>query len=157
MTYCFDANAFIGPWRRTYPPDVFPSYWEMVDQMMNDGEVLIISEAHFELEVAGDELYEWVSSHGSAIVALDTSIQQAARDILEQFPGMINVRKQKSMADPFVVGHAQVIGGTVVTEESKSGDKKHPRIPDVCDMLKITCINPLQFIRALGLVFRTDG
>ena len=135
--------------------DVFPAYWEHLDQMMADGQVKIVSEAHSELKICGDDLFEWVSNHNSAIVALDPKIQQAARDILQQFPGMINVRKQKSMADPFVVGHAHVISGTVVTEEIGSGNLRHPKIPEVCRAMEITCINPLQFIREQGLVFGT--
>lgn len=153
--YCFDANAFIGPWRRTYPPDVFPSYWDHVDGMMRSGTIQMISEAYKELEVAGDDLFGWVKERHAAIIELDNQIQQAARDLLQEYPGMINVRKQKSMADPFVVAHARVISGIVVTEESKSGSKDHPRIPDVCEILDLTCLNPLQFIRSQKLVFST--
>lgn len=154
MKYSFDANALIGPWRRTYPIDVFPPFWDHIDEMMQRGEITIVAEVFHELEMGGDDLYQWVSQRSIAVVEMDAPIQQSTRDILSKFPRLINARKQRSMADPFVIAHAKLIGGTVVSEEPKSGNPNQPRIPDVCDALGIPCITPLQYIRARGLVFR---
>ena len=43
--------------------------------------------------------------------------------------------------------------GVVVTGEIISGNLERPRIPDVCQVKAIRCINFLQMIRELKLTF----
>lgn len=28
--YCLDANVFIDPWERDYPPSIFPTLWKKI-------------------------------------------------------------------------------------------------------------------------------
>lgn len=77
----------------------------------------------------------------------------AAAQILAQFPQLVNPRRSRSVADPFVIALAQVQGLTVVTAERASGSPQKPRIPDVCAGLGVKCIPLLGMFKELGWQF----
>ena len=59
----------------------------------------------------------------------------------------------RNAADPFVIGLARARGGTVVTEETLSGNLERPRIPDVCDAVGVPWLNLIGFVSAQGWSF----
>lgn len=67
----------------------------------------------------------------------------------------MDVRKDRSRADPFVIATAKVIGATVVTDE-KHGAEKDPRIPFVCERLGVPCLTPSAFVEAERLRAELD-
>jgi hypothetical protein len=64
--------------------------------------------------------------------ALEDEIQASATEILAKFPELVNMRRSRSVADPFVIALARVQGLTVITAERASGSPQEPRIPYVC-------------------------
>jgi len=60
--------------------------------------------------------------------------------------------KNRNGADPFVIATAQVMGLTVVTEE-KGGTDAKPKMPSVCQVLGVPCIDVLSFLRDQGWSF----
>jgi len=67
-------------------------------------------------------------------------------EIMANWGKLVDVRKDRSRADPFVIATAKVIGATVVTDE-KHGAEKDPRIPFVCERLGVPCLTPSAFVR----------
>ena len=154
MIYCFDTSAFIGAWVRLYPIDIFPPFWDHLDELMNSEGIIIIEEVVRELDNKQDELVRWVKERPAAICELDEESQMGARKVLAAHPKMMKIRKQRPVADPFVVGLAQVRGAVVVTDEHPTGKLAKPTIPDVCDDLGIGWTNILGFIRQESIVFK---
>ena len=147
MTYCFDTSAFIGAWVRKYPPDVVPGFWDRLDELIQEGRVLWNVEVIAELEKQKDDLHKWVKDRSIACRALDQEVQQKTKEILAQYPLMLNTKGSRPTADPFIVAQAAVSDAVLVTEEGPSPKPSRLHIPDVCHGLGIDCIDLLTFMR----------
>lgn len=148
--YCIDANSLIEPWNALYPVDAFPSFWNKLDSLITAGNLIAPAEVVKELEdYAGgkDPLTMWVKKRPRMIQQPDAMVQTAVRAIVNSH-NIVNVQKQKSNGDPWVIAHAQCYKLTVVTQEKSAPLAKYKKIPDVCAVLKVPCINILQLIRA---------
>lgn len=107
MLYSFDTSAFLNSWNRYYPPDLFPSLWERFDDLINSGNIIATEEVLIELERKDDDVYRWAHNRRQMFVPMYHDIQQAAISILAQYPRLIDNRKNRSGADPFVIALAQ--------------------------------------------------
>jgi hypothetical protein len=148
--YSLDTSAILNAWRRHYPPDVFPSLWQKIDELIRRGVLIASEEVLVELERKDDEVYRWVQERSQMFVAIDGSVQQVVRQILGAYPRLVDTRRNRSGADPFVIALAQIEGCAVVTYETPSNDPSKPRIPDVCAARGIRCIGFLELIREQG-------
>ena len=113
-----------------------------------------MSQPVFEEAMGNEELEKWCSQKGLQSfleVKVDESIQYHVSAILKDYPGLINAPKNKSGADPWAIAlavqYVQYPGAVVVTEEKSTGDRKHPRIPDVCDFSQIEWVNIAGVVR----------
>lgn len=142
--YVFDANIFINLQQRQ-PIDIYPSVWEKVSELMENGIIISSHEVYEEIIVGNDELASWVKSRETSFVLSDEQIQQSVRDILKQHRGLVEGGKKKNTADPFVIAVAKVYGGKVVTNEAFAGGHNPPKIPNVCLAINIDCIDFVSF------------
>ena len=145
-----DTSTFLNAWRRSYPPDVFPSLWEKIDRLANEGKLIASEEVLIELEKKDDEVCAWAQQREQMFIPIDGVIQQHVRSVLQQYPRLLDTRKNRSGADPFVIALAQTEKCTVVTGESPSRSEQRPHIPDVCAALGIRCIDFVQMAREQG-------
>jgi hypothetical protein len=150
--YCLDTNAFIGPWHRSYPIDVFPKYWEQMDIWAKEARVISPDEVLREIKRKDDALHEWLKSRESMFLPPEETVQSMVRKILAKHPRLVDSKKGRSACDPWVIAQATVSKATVVTEEHRSMGKS-PKIPDVCDALGIPHTNVLGMMREMGLRF----
>ena len=146
-SYCFDTSVLINAWRRDYPRDVFGSFWSNLEAMIEDGKIVAPEEVRVELERKDDEILEWANQRRHMFVPIDYAIQNAVLEVLNRFPRLIDTRKNRSGADPFVVALALARGLTVVTYEKQSRNLSKPNIPDACDALHVECIGLLDMVR----------
>ena len=153
MKYSADTSAFIQPWRKYYPIDVFPSFWDMMDSLIGRGDLVAIDEVLVELEKKDDEVLQWVRRRNELIVPISDSIQYAVRQVLREHPRLVDTRRNRSGADPFVIALAMVEGLTVVTDEQPTGSADRPKIPDVCNHLGVHWVGIIDLIRAEGRRF----
>ena len=147
MTYCFDTSVFINAWQRDYPPDVFPTVWNNIEQLITNLRILAPEEVRVELERKDDEVLKWAVERAYMFIPIDGAIQVAVTDILRRYPRLIDTRKSRSGADPFVVALAQIRDLTVVTYEKETRNMERPNIPDVCEALNIEQIPFLKLAR----------
>lgn len=154
MRYSIDTSSIIEGWHRLYPPDVFPSVWPRLEAMAGNGDLAATEEVLTELGRQADDVHDWARHVPGLFVDIDEHVQSAVRRILTDHPRLVDTRRGRSGADPFVIALAQVNGCTVVAEEGATGRIERPNIPDVCLALGIPCMNLLQMIRAEGWVFR---
>ncbi len=140
-------------WVRYYPPDVFPTLWDNLDEFISAGEIVSSEEVYVETSKKADELHEWIKDRKHMLVPLSPDIQRVAMKLLKDYPRLVDTLKGRSQADPFVIATAVQMNAVVVTGENRTGNLAKPRIPDICDAKGIRWMNFLQMIRELKLTF----
>ena len=72
---------------------------------------------------------------------------------MKKYPRLVSAEKGRSMADPWVIAHAQSEKATVVTLEQKAAKSGQIKIPDVCKKEDIECIDIYDLIKNLKIEF----
>jgi len=153
MSYCFDTSSFVNPWAKWYPPETFPSLWQKVDLLITEGKIIACEEVLYEIEKQADDLHAWLKQRRSIFHPLTEEIQQATVEIQSQFPNLVDYRRQRSQADPFIIATALVHGKILITEEKFSDSLSRPKIPNVCKHFKVTCISFLDLMKRESWTF----
>ncbi len=152
--YCFDTNALIEPWNNYWRPDMVPDYWDILADLGHQKRLFCPEEVEREIHKQGDDLSEWLKVNKHIVQPITQGIQKKVREVLKQFPALINVGKGRSMADPWVIAHASASGAIVVTKEVLTGSSTKYRIPDVCKNLSIECIDDFEFSKRENIKFK---
>jgi hypothetical protein len=151
--YILDANCFIEPWNKFYSYDFFDAFWDKFVKGCCDNKIVLIQqEIYDEIMKKSDELNTWVKKHNFEIVKTDLEITRRATKIQNQFPKLAKEITGRSLADPFIIALAQREGATVVTLEDKGTEAK-PKIPFVCDALRVKNVSLFSFIKDQGVKF----
>ncbi len=154
MKYSIDTSAILDGWRRYYPPDVFPALWNRLEQLVEKGELAASEEVLIELEKRDDQVYGWAKKRKVRMfVPIDERQQREVLSVLSGHEKLVDTRKNRSAADPFVIALARVEGCAVVTGERATGSPDRPNIPDVCEALGVRCLSLLDLFREQGWRF----
>ena len=151
--YSIDTNALIDWWWRRYPPDVFPGVRRKMEELIAIGRLRASEVVGDELEVGGDDLFQWASEMRGLFVNTTDDIERRAADLVAQHPYLVDEDSTRPQADQYVIAAALECGWTVVTQETFASTKKAGKrrgrtyIPDVCRHLNVPCINLLQLMR----------
>jgi hypothetical protein len=129
--------------RGPYAFDIAPGFWEGLEKHIHDGTIRSPNEVLDEI-VPGDWLASWADGiKGDLFVKSDAPIQKAftpiADHVTKSYPPQW-VAKFLAKADPWVIAHAQVDSGTIVTLETRS-EPSHVKIPIVGDHFGLKSIN----------------
>jgi len=148
--YSVDSSALLHGWIRAYPPTItiFQPFWQRMSELITDGRLRASIEVLNEIKKKDDELATWCESNSEFFVDIEGDvIQEKVADLLRKYPRLVDTRKGRSGADPFVIAFAQIHNRplTVVTEE-KGGTREKPKIPYVCQEEGIRCISLLDLI-----------
>jgi hypothetical protein len=152
MAFCVDTSSWLDGWHRNYPRDVFPTLWSNIEDCVGRGEIISSEEVYVEIAKKDDDLHEWIKSRKEMLVSAEEAIQRRVSGILITYPRLVDTLKGRSQADPFVIATALETGSIVVTGES-FGTASRPRIPFVCQAMRVRCMNFLEMIRELKLTF----
>lgn len=152
--YCLDTSALIHAWVRAYPPDVMPSLWDRLSELIEAGVVVSPLDVFVELEKReGDTLHNWCKARRVMFIEID-GFQPDISHIMGNYPKLVDTAKGKSGADPVVIALARSHNPRlVVVTEERGGSIDKPKIPFVCEREGIKYINVLQLIRDQGWVF----
>ncbi len=118
-----------------------------MEQAIAEGLLVAPREVILELKKVEPEAYEWAKRQDGFSLELDEAIQEATKTILSQYRELVKDKANRTKADAFVIAVAQVHGCTVVTNEKPTYSLRRPNIPDVCDKMKIRCIDLLGLIK----------
>ncbi len=143
--YSFDTSAIINGRRDIFMPSTFGPLWAAIEEMVGIGQVQAVDEVRHELKKKSDDAYAWAKSCRGLFVPLTREVQEATREVLRAHPRLMGIGGPRNSADPFVIGLALALGGTVVTQETPRNHDR-PRIPDVCDAMGIPCISLPVFV-----------
>ncbi len=150
--YVFDSNVFMDLQRRQ-PLDLYPSVWERIGALMEEGIIISSREVYEEIQAGNDELAEWVKVRENSFIPSEESIQLIVREILVDYRAMVEGGKKKNTADPFVIAVAKTNHCKVVTSESPAGAQQPPKIPNVCSAMNIECLSFVAFQREMKFAF----
>ena len=153
--YCIDASSLMNLGRH-FPSDVFPTLWEKINSLVRSGRLISPKEVLKEIEQGDDELVRWAKQHKVMFKKPASEELTAVREILAEFPSLVDSSKQTAEADPFVIALAKIGNErskslfpghkyVVVTEESRI---RPNRIPQVCDRYGIESMKLLEFFRS---------
>lgn len=142
MTFVFDTNVFISGQKVHYPVKIFPSVWDMVEQWMIAGYVVVPRAVLVELKDRSDEVYKWMNDRREYVRDPDADVQRRAGEIVRDHFSPSSTRDQ---ADPFVLAEATVHGHVVVSYEGvdPSGEptkRAQRKLPGICPKLGLRCI-----------------
>lgn len=154
QVYSFDTSALIDGIERFYPLGNFPGVWASIDDLIDQGRLLVSEEAWAEAIASDAPLRAWCQESGmgrdKCVVHTDTAIGAIAGAIGDDYPNWVTQGK-KNGADPFVIAVAEAHGCMVISGE-KNGGPANPKIPYVCQQRNIAHGRFVDVIRAEGWV-----
>lgn len=146
MIYCIDTSSILHAWLEAYPPKNFPPVWEKLDGLIAASRLFSSDEVLRELKRKHEPAHAWTLQRAQIFLPIDNEIQALVIKILEKYPRLVDTRKGRDSADPFVIAIAKIKNYKVVTNESFTNKLAAPNIPDVCKDMGIDSINILQLI-----------
>lgn len=146
--YCLDSSALIDGLERFYPPEQFPRLWERMDELMEEGRLIVSDEVFVEVSKKDKAAADWCAERKEdVVVETDSEIANQVRDVLSDFPLLVKQMKGRNRADPFVIATAELYEAVVVTGEGNDGTEGRPKIPFVCANRDVRCIKFLELIQ----------
>lgn len=159
VKYCIDTNILIQAWQKYYSPKFCPEYWQVLNQLGTSERIFIPEEVKDEILKTDDDLSNWIKQCQIPIIKTNQDMTENlskiyATNTLHKF--LVDNTRARSLADPWVIAHAMTKNATVVTQEVKvtAISSKRIKIPNVCDNMKVRCINDFKMIEELNIKFR---
>ena len=151
IQYIVDTSSLINL-RQYYPADMFPNVWDKLSQLAQYGILASSSEVYRELSAQEDDVvFTWAKQQKHIFLPPIAAIQQNVTEILRTHGNLLDVKRQKSGADPFVLATAMNYNCTVVSEERLAElNSRVTRLPNVCNAYNIPCIPLLEMLRNQG-------
>jgi hypothetical protein len=160
--YWLDSAALIEPKNRGYAFDLVPGFWALVDQKLRDGVIAIPRKVYTEIVDDGslpggskDALAQWLRARERFVhPEPDRTLQTSYREIADHVQATYIPKEANrflSGADGWVIAHAVILGGKVVTFETLQAHKA--KIPNVCQRFKVDFVDTWGMLRALGARF----
>lgn len=150
--YLLDADVLIQSANTYYPLHIFPGFWSWLDSGIKEGWICSVYEVYSEIKYP-DELKEWADSRAGNLFIdeSDINIQNVYKDIAVWVNSNYEPEQARAfldVADPWLIATAVVKEASVVTQEAKkSPGAKKVKIPNVCEMFNVPCIDIFTLIR----------
>lgn len=145
MKYIFDSGPFIDC--RYYFPGVFKSYWNNLNQLAQNKDVLSVREVYNEIQKGSDIISEWAEKNKDIFEKPSKDEFEIVKDILAKHKELIrvvNFTGGSPVADPFIIAKAKVNNLIVVTQETFR-ENAH-KIPNICKELNLKYITLEEFM-----------
>jgi hypothetical protein len=154
--YILDANVLIRAHADYYPIDRIGPFWEWLLAMAQANRVKVPREIYDEVAQSPDMLGQWLRQHDvreAIILAEPTSGALVAEVIAKGYaPDLNDIEMETIGRDPFLVAAALIAGDRVVVTREVSSPRKqraNRKVPDVCTMMKVVCIDDFELWRVL--------
>ncbi|OGN91536.1 MAG: hypothetical protein A2Z75_07695 [Chloroflexi bacterium RBG_13_50_10] len=160
--YWLDTDTFIRAKNEGYGFDLAPGFWKVIDQKAADGIIASSMTVYHELVDEGnDDLANWarLRENSGFFVVPNEDVQLQCRRIANYVNQNYKPHKAQEFldgADPWIIAHAKVDGGEVVTFECHVDPKMtvpDVKIPDIGDKFDVKCINLWKLLRIFGVSF----
>ncbi len=107
--YSIDTSSLLHGWVRAYPiaVSIFRPVWQLLDTLIANDRLKASVEVFNELRKKDDELTAYFKTRPNTFVEIkDNLIQNKVIEILEKYPRLVDTRKGRGGADPFVIAYA---------------------------------------------------
>ena len=133
--YIIDTSSILSqkddePHRRT----INKTLWRHIDDLIEQKRIVTCS------EIIDEVLKKWYTGLHGVVLPIDDEVQENVKKVVTSNPQLIDFKQVKSSGDAFLIATAMKYGLTIITEESKKGEKK---IPYVCQKLNVPCVDIL--------------
>jgi len=156
--YFIDANVLIQAWQKYYSPKICPDYWKRLDELGAKNVILLPEMVYEEIARTEDDLSDWLKKSNIKKSKITENVTSCLKDIYlknEKHKLLVDNRRGRSLADPWLIAHAMSENAIVVTKESliTQLNSKTIRIPNVCNNMRIRWIDDFEFIQELNFHF----
>lgn len=156
--YCLDANVLIQAWQKYYSPNFCPDYWDLLKELGSTDKIYIPKVVFEEIIRTEDDLSAWLKGSKIQIHEIKEPVTECLKKIYAADPAhklLVDNKRYRSLADPWVIAHALSDNSCVVTKEEKitASNTDKIRIPNVCENMGVRCINDFQFIEEMNIKF----
>ncbi len=160
-SYCLDSNVLIQAWQKYYSPKYCATYWEILDELGYQSKIFIPKMVYEEIIRTDDDLSNWLKESRIEVKPMTNAITTCLKSIYSNNPNhkhLVDSKKGRSLADPWVIAHAINENATVVTKEEKvtALNTKKIKIPNVCENMNVRWINDFDMITELGIKFNCE-
>lgn len=169
LLYLLDTSVLIDAKNKYYPLERIPQFWTWLIHQSRTGNVKLPPQVIAEIlgqdspeEVPLDDLAKWVEDNISVLELSEEDISEVLSRTYERGYGttlteITAVDPLSEAADPFLIAYALLNpeGRRVVTMERAQSightlpKPRNRRIPLVCDLLGVTCVDTFSLIREL--------
>lgn len=164
IEYWLDTDTLIKPYHEAYQFKIVPKFWEYLEQKAKE-QVIVSSELVLaDLERGSqqkgspDELLVWARTlKGILFLAPTNDVQAIYKQVINsvqnnQQYAPYNIQKFVGGSDPWIIAHAKVLGGQIVTFENPvPPNSKAVKIPDVAAQFGVKCTNLWKMLADLNV------
>ena len=156
MKYLFDTNIFITAKNTYYAMDIAKTFWEYLERDDINTKIMIIDMVYKEIKRGKDELATWMTKtfRNKIILSSSDAIITNYKHISEAISQNDSYTKDAKnefarVADSWLIAHAYHNNNCyIVTNETYDANiKRRIKIPNVCKLFNIQCIDLFQFMR----------
>jgi len=161
-SFWLDTDSLVRPSAEGYRFAILPRFWDFLEEKAR--QQVIVSSIYVlqELEARDknpDELLVWARrQQGTLFLEPNEEVQETFRRIVDKvlntpryYPQ--HVHNFLGGADPWLIAHAKVAGGKVVTFEKPEPNSHRVKIPDVAREFGVLCTNIYDALSELGASF----
>lgn len=159
VRFILDTNVFIQAEKGPYAKDIFPAFWDWLDQQMEAGTICSSYLVYQELTKGTDQLAEWAKDRADTAWFPTPSPEaqlvfgRISQFVVEQCEEA-HANVFLSGADPWIISQAVEMQAVVVTQEKKvPPNSPKVKIPNVCEQFNVTYSNTVGLLRELSARF----
>lgn len=137
-----------------YPKTLFPSIWQRIASLIQDGQLYSHIEVHREIKITiypKDKLLQWSNKNKKIFSGIDKCQNKQILQIKSQYNPSYwqnEMNRPAPWADPYLIAMAICEKAIVITEEHKT---KANRIPPIASLFGIRSLNLLEFFHELKI------
>jgi hypothetical protein len=153
--YWLDANVFIQAKNGPYAFNLVPQFWVFLSDQLEQGTIKCPKMVYDELIGGNDDLASWFKPRREKGLChhANESVQQCVTTIANYVVTKFKPHQAAEFlvgADGWLIAHAMSGDGVVVTQESDRSHRSKIKVPTICKIFGIPCMNTYEMLRALG-------
>lgn len=165
--FLIDANTLMTASRFFYAYDLVPSFWEIFEEEIKAGNIVLLDMVKGEIDKGQDELKQWISERKDKFEIcnhVDPEIIPKYAEVMQyiQECGFYNEKglndwARNEVADPWLIAAAAVKGYKLITFEQSAGSLNvknkcgRVKIPDVAKHFNVEVHNLYHMMRQLKM------
>lgn len=161
-SFWLDTDSLVRPSTEGYRFAILPKFWEFLEEQARQQVIASSIRVLQELEAKQekpDELLIWArKQQGTLFLEPKQDVQETLRQVVDRVANTPryypqHVHEFLAGADPWLIAHAKVSGGKVVTFEKPEPNSHKVKIPDVAKEFTVSCMNIYDMLSELGASF----